>query len=127
MQHVLTMPGIADCPAGAIIRWYKQVGDRVHPGEPLLEIRFTSPAQQKLRLNKTITQRPPASLTHPLLSLTPIDTRSQLTIRATTAVARTMQMVVAADITGVLQAIVVPIGQPIQAGVIIARFTTEKP
>jgi hypothetical protein len=64
-------------------------------------------------------------LIDPALTLTPIRTESQLNIETTTAVARTIQMVVAADIVGTLHTIVGASGQPIQPGTIIATFASE--
>jgi hypothetical protein len=126
MPHVLTMPGVADCEAGVIARWYKQPGDRVLRGEPLVEITFSSAARSKLQLTQATTKHDSiAHLIDPALTLRLIRTESDLNITTTTAVARTIQMVVAADIEGILRSIVGATGQPIQPGSIIAQFASE--
>ena len=56
MPPVLTMPGVAECEAGVITRWFKQVGDRVRGGAPLVEITFSSAARPKLHLKETTNQ-----------------------------------------------------------------------
>jgi hypothetical protein len=126
MPHVLTMPGVADCEAGVIARWYKQPGDRVLRGEPLVELTFSSAAQTKRHLTPaTTTHASIAHLIDPTLTLRPIRTESELTITTTTTVARTIHMVVAADIDGILRSIVGATGQSIQPGRIIAQFASE--
>ncbi len=55
MPHVLTMPGVADCEAGVITRWYKQPGDRVLRGEPLVELIFSSAVRPKRHLKQATT------------------------------------------------------------------------
>ena len=126
MPHVLTMPGVADCEAGVIARWYKQPGDRVLRGEPLVELTFSSVARPKLHLKQTInTHNSIAHLIDPALTFRLIRTESELHITTTTAVARTIHMVVAADIEGILRSIVGATGQPIQSGSIIAQFASE--
>ena len=126
MPHVLTMPGVADCEAGVIARWYKQPGDRVLRGEPLVELTFSSAARPKLQLKQAINSH--ASIAHlidPALTFRLIRTESDLNIITTTVVTRTIHMVVAADIDGILRSIVGATGQPIQPGRIIAQFASE--
>jgi multidrug efflux pump subunit AcrA (membrane-fusion protein) len=125
MRIVLTMPGLADCEAGVITRWHKQVGDRVVHGEPLLEISFSSAAQQIARYVETKDRQGSAYLADPKIAFKPIRTQSSVTIINTTAVARTMHMVVSADIIGVLREIVGATGQVKQPGAIIAVFDGE--
>ncbi len=125
MLVVLTMPGVADCPAGVITRWYKQPGDRVLRGEPLVEITFTSAAHRIARYDEIKDQRGSAYLADPKIVFRPIRTESWVHIINTTAVARTMQMVVSADIIGILREIVGATGQPIKTGAIIALFDVE--
>jgi hypothetical protein len=126
MPHVLTMPGVADCEAGMIARWYKQPGDRVLRGEPLVELTFSSAARPKLQLKQATTKHDSiAHLIDPAVTFRLIRTESDLNITTTTAVARTIHMVVAADIDGILRSIVDTTGQPIQPGRIIAQFASE--
>jgi hypothetical protein len=125
MLVVLTMPGVADCPAGVITRWYKQPGDQVLCGEPLVEITFTSAAHRIARYDEMKDQRSSAYLTDPKIVFRPIRTESWVNIINTTAVARTMQMVVSADIIGILREIVGATGQSIKTGAIIALFDVE--
>ena len=125
MLVVLTMPGVADCPAGVITRWYKQPGDRVLRGEPLVEITFTSAAHRIARYDEIKDQRDSAYLADPKIVFRPIRTESWVNIINATAVARTMQMVVSADIIGILREIVGATGQPIKTGAIIALFDVE--
>jgi|RhiMetdeSRZDD1v2_1073273.scaffolds.fasta_scaffold267032_4 multidrug efflux pump subunit AcrA (membrane-fusion protein) len=125
MLVVLTMPGVADCPAGVITRWYKQAGDRVLRGEPLVEISFTSAAYRIARYDQITDQQGSAYLADPKIAFRLIRTESWVNIINATAVARPMQMVVSADIIGVLREIVGTTGQPIQPGAIIAVFDVE--
>ena len=125
MLVVLTMPGVADCPAGVITRWYKQPGDRVLRGEPLVEITFTSAAHRIARYDEIKDQRGSAYLADPKIVFRPIRTESWVNIINATAVARTMQMVVSADIIGILREIVGATGQPIKTDAIIALFDAE--
>jgi len=125
MLVVLTMPGLADCPGGVITRWYKRPGDRVLRGEPLVEITCTSAAHRIARYDEIKDQRGSAYLADPKIVFRPIRTESWVNIINTTAVARTMQMVVSADIIGILREIVGATGQPIKTGAIIALFDVE--
>jgi hypothetical protein len=125
MLVMLTMPGLADCPAGVITRWHKQVGDQVLRGEPLVDITFTSAAHRIARYHQIPDRQGSAYLADPKIAFRPIRTESRVNIINTTAVARTMHMVVSADITGILREIVGVTGQPIQTGAIIAVFDVE--
>ena len=125
MLVVLTMPGLADCPSGMITRWYKHPGDRVLRGEPLLETSFASAAHRIARYHQITDPLGSAYLADPKIAFKPIRTESRVNIINTTAVARTMHMVVRADIEGVVREIVGATGQPIQPGAIIAVFDVE--
>jgi hypothetical protein len=70
-------------------------------------------------------QRGSAYLADPKIVFRPIRTESWVNIVNTTAVARTMHMVVSADIVGILREIVGATGRPIKTGAIIALFDVE--
>jgi hypothetical protein len=125
MLQVLTMLGVVGCGAGVITRWYKQPGDRVLRDAPLLEISFSSAAQRIARYDQSKDQRGSTYLVDPKISFRPIRTESWVNIINTTAVARTIHMVVTADIVGILREIVGVTGQPIQPDAVIAILETS--